>query len=195
MDRIPNFVNVAEFVSNPESTSKGMANLCAVAGLSTQKIQQLAAMQEAADRETFEDHYRATISGGLDEFWTQAKYTVHFRIEATRLSVSISDESYKQQIAPSDRSDGFQWHLSFYAALLAEVSATAPMVLLLDNPGLELHSDGQKDIKRFLEKKLAACAGYLRDAFARDDRRIHVGTGPPSRTAGRSRTTDLASPG
>ena len=35
LDRIPNEVNVAEFVADPEKTSKGMANLCGVAGLST----------------------------------------------------------------------------------------------------------------------------------------------------------------
>jgi predicted ATP-dependent endonuclease of OLD family len=28
-------------------------------------------------------------------------------------------------------------------------------VLLLDNPGLELHLDGQRDIKRFLEEKVS----------------------------------------
>lgn len=154
MDRIPDVVGVADFITTPETNSKGMANLCAVAGLSTQKIRELAGTTDAAERETFEDHYRGTISGGINEFWTQEHYTVHFRIESTRLSVSISDDSYSPRIPPSDRSDGFQWYLSFYSALLSEVSVTDPMVLLLDNPGLELHANGQRDIKRFLEEKL-----------------------------------------
>jgi len=154
MDRIPDFVAISDFTANPEATSKGMANLCAVAGLSMQKIRDLAATTEAADRETFEDHYGGTISGGINEYWTQGRYTVHFRFEANRLSVSISDGSYSPRIPPSDRSDGFQWYLSFYSALLSEVSATDAMVLLLDNPGLELHAEGQRDIKRFLEEKL-----------------------------------------
>lgn len=68
--------------------------------------------------------------------------------------VAVSDKHYDRRIAPSDRSDGFQWYLSFYSALLSEVSATDPTVVLLDNPGLELHADGQRDIKRFLEEKL-----------------------------------------
>jgi len=161
MDRIPDFVGIADFIANPETNSKGMANLCAVAGLSTQKIRDLAATTDAAERETFEDHYRGTISGGINEFWTQERYTVHFRIESARLSVSISDDSYSPRIPPSDRSDGFQWYLSFYSALLSEVSATDPMVLLLDNPGLELHANGQRDIKRFLEEKLPAPAQVL----------------------------------
>lgn len=154
LDRIPNEVNVADFVKDPEATSKGMANLCKVAGLSTQKIQELASAKETARRETYEDHYRASISGGINEFWSQETYNIHFRIEQERLSLSISDGTYTRRISPSERSDGFQWYLSFYSTLLSEVSLTAPTVVLLDNPGLELHADGQRDIKRFLEEKL-----------------------------------------
>jgi hypothetical protein len=154
LDRIPNEVNVADFVKDPEATSKGMANLCLVAGLSTQKIQELAGATEISRRETYEDHFRASISGGINEFWTQESYNVHFRIEKEKLSLSISDNTYGRRISPSERSDGFQWYLSFYSALLSEVSSTAPSVVLLDNPGLELHADGQRDIKRFLEEKL-----------------------------------------
>ena len=150
IDKIPNGVNISDFIKDPEGTSEGMSNLCKVAGLSIQMLQELAAATENQRRETYEDHYRASISGGINEFWTQERYTVHFRIEKERLSVSISDNTYGYRIAPSDRSDGFQWYLSFYSALLSEVSATTdPLVLLLDNPGLELHADGQRDIKRF----------------------------------------------
>ena len=154
LDRIPNEVSVAAFVKDPEGTSKGMANLCKVAGLSSQRIQELAGATDTPKRETYEDHYRASISGGINEFWTQERYNIHFRIEKERLSVSISDNTYSRRISPLERSDGFQWYLSFYSALLSEVNASVPTVVLLDNPGLELHADGQRDIKRFLEEKL-----------------------------------------
>lgn len=154
VDRIPNHVNIAEFIKDPEGTSKGMANLCKVAGLSIQKIQELATTTDAGRRQNFEDNYRSSISGGINEFWTQESYMIHFEIEKERLIVSVSDSHYDRRIPPADRSDGFQWYLSFYSALLGEVSATEPTFVLLDNPGLELHADGQRDIKRFLEEKL-----------------------------------------
>ena len=153
-DRIPNEVSIPNFVADPNGTSRGMANLCGAAGLSMQKIQELASSTDTSTREAYEDHYLASISGGINEFWTQETYTVHFRIERDRLSVSISDGTYNPRIPPSDRSDGFQWYLSFYTALLNEVSGSDPTVVLLDNPGLELHADGQRDVKRFLEEKL-----------------------------------------
>ncbi len=142
LDRIPNEISISNFVKDPEDTSQGMANLCAVAGLSTQKIKELAAAKDPTKRDSYEDHYRGKISGGLNEFWTQETYTVHFRIGSDKLEVAISDGTYTQRIAPSDRSDGFQWYLSFYSALLSEVSTGDSTVLLLDNPGLELHPDG-----------------------------------------------------
>jgi len=154
LDKIPNEVNISEFTKNPEAVSRGMANLCGVAGLSMQKILDLAATTNTSMREGFEDHYRAGVSGGLNEFWTQETYTVHFRFDKEKMSISISDGTYSRRIAPTDRSDGFQWYLSFYTALINEVSQTKATIFLLDNPGLELHSDGQRDIKKFLEEKL-----------------------------------------
>jgi predicted ATP-dependent endonuclease of OLD family len=152
-DQIPNEVNITQFVADPES-SRGMLNLCRAAGLSIQKIKQLASTVDTSQREAYEDHYKSHISGGLNEFWTQEKYLVHFRIEKEKLYVSVSDDTYSPRIAPSDRSEGFQWYLSFYSSLLNEVGDINRVVLLLDNPALELHVDGQRDIKRFLEEKM-----------------------------------------
>lgn len=154
-DKIPNEVPISDFIGNPDGSFKSMANLCKAAGLSVQKIRELSSTSDTAQREAYEDHYKGTISGGLNEFWTQAEYHVHFRIDKDRLSVSISDGRYTPRIPPSDRSEGFQWYLSFYSTLLNDVGDSKPTVLLLDNPGLELHLDGQRDIKRFLEEKVA----------------------------------------
>jgi predicted ATPase len=161
VDKIPNDVNIGEFVKNPDTVSKGMANLCRVAGLTMSKIQELANTTSAPTRETFEDHYKGNVSGGINEYWTQEAYQVHFRFDKDIMSVSVSDSHYSPRIPPSERSDGFQWYLSFYAAVLSEVSKGQPIIFALDNPGLELHPDGQRDIKRFLEEKLPANAQVI----------------------------------
>lgn len=160
VDKIPNQVNLAEFIANPDATSPGMAKLCRASGMSVQKIQELST-QEPAAREAYEDTYRSTISGAINAFWTQQTYNVHFRIEKERLSVSISDSTYAPRIPPLDRSDGFQWYLSFYSTVLDEASSGGNIVLLLDNPALELHSDGQRDIKKFLEDRYSSTAQVI----------------------------------
>ena len=42
LDMIPNEVMIRDFINDPDKVSRGMANLCRVAGLSVQKIQELA---------------------------------------------------------------------------------------------------------------------------------------------------------
>lgn len=161
LDKIPNEVDVVQFISEPEKTSMGMLNLCRAAGLSMQKIQELTQTADASQREVYEDHYKGHISGGLNEFWTQEQYEVHFRIEKDKLSVSISDGTYSPRIPPSERGDGFQWLLSFYSTIQNECASSFTVVILLDNPALELHVDGQRDIKSFLEEKIASNAQVI----------------------------------
>ena len=66
------------------------------------------------------------------------------------MTESILRESRRQIVAT-----GSNWYLSFYSTLLNDVGVSNQTVLLLDNPGLELHVDGQRDIKRFLEEKVS----------------------------------------
>lgn len=161
LDKIPNEVDVIKFISEPEKTSKGMLNLCRAAGLSIQKIQELTQIADTSHRQAFEDYYKGYISSSLNEFWTQEQYEVHFRIGKEKLSVSISDGTYSPRIPPSDRSDGFQWLLSFISTVQNECSPSFTAVILLDNPALELHVDGQRDIKKFLEEKTTSNAQVI----------------------------------
>jgi predicted ATP-dependent endonuclease of OLD family len=160
LDRIPNEVPIAEFVANPAEVSRGMYNLCSIAGLSMQKLQDLASA-DTSTVQSYEDSYQASVSGGLNEYWTQEQYTINFRVGNEKLSVSVNDTTYQPRIPPSERSEGFQWYLSFYATLQNEVAKSASVVLLLDNPGLELHADGQRDIKKLLEEKLRSNAQVI----------------------------------
>lgn len=154
LDKIPNEVAIAQFISAPEKISMSMLNLCRAAGLSIQKIQELALSSDTSERQAYEDYHKGHISGPLNNFWTQEKYEVHFRIDKEKLSVAVSDATYSPRIPPSERSDGFQWLLSFYSTIQNECASPSTVVILLDNPALELHVDGQRDIKKFLEDKI-----------------------------------------
>lgn len=154
LDKIPNEVAIAQFISAPEKTSMGMLNLCRAAGLAIQKIQELARSADTSERQVYEDYHKGHISGALNDFWTQETYEVHFRIDKEKLSVSVSDATYSPRIPPSERSDGFQWLLSFYSTIQNECASPSTVIILLDNPALELHVDGQRDIKKFLEDKI-----------------------------------------
>lgn len=51
-----------------------------------------------------------------------------------------------EYLAPSKRSRGFRWFLSFYLHLMAESQRSTYFVLLFDEPGLYLHARAQTDM-------------------------------------------------
>ncbi len=154
-DAIPNEVPVTEFLEAPEKISRGMLHLCRAAGLTMEELKKLASSVDSSERHSYEDYYTKSLSGAINEYWKQESYKIYFQIENGKLNISISDSTYDQRIFPSERSEGFQWYLSFYTTVLNEIGPNNKFILLLDNPGLELHIDGQRDIKNFLENRIA----------------------------------------
>jgi hypothetical protein len=45
------------------------------------------------------------------------------------------------------RSSGFRWFSSFFAAFSEHQNSSAPLVVLLDEPGTSLHGDAQRDFR------------------------------------------------
>jgi AAA domain, putative AbiEii toxin, Type IV TA system/AAA ATPase domain len=92
------------------------------------------------------------ISGEVNNFWRQANVDMRVQVDGQQLIVLI-DEPGAAPLRPSQRSDGFQWFLSFYIALTAGTKgALRDAVLLLDDPGVYLHASGQRDLLNTLER-------------------------------------------
>jgi len=77
--------------------------------------------------------------------WNNSEQTVHLLIQDQLNPDSAVDE--RPLTYPSQRSEGFQWFLSFYINLLAESNSSdlESKVLLLDDPAVYLHPEGKRD--------------------------------------------------
>jgi predicted ATP-dependent endonuclease of OLD family len=77
--------------------------------------------------------------------WNDSEETVHLLIQDQLNPDSAVDE--RPLTYPSQRSEGFQWFLSFYINLLAESNSSGleSKVLLLDDPAVYLHPEGKRD--------------------------------------------------
>ena len=110
------------------------------------------------------------ISDELFEFWKQNKQLrVDFDLSlanpadppplnsGTILHTRIWNERHRVSVPFDERSRGFVWFFSFltYFSNLEE-EMTNDLVLLLDEPGTNLHAMGQTDFMRFIEERLAA---------------------------------------
>jgi energy-coupling factor transporter ATP-binding protein EcfA2 len=110
------------------------------------------------------------ISDELFEFWQQNKQLrVDFDLSlanpndppplnsGTILHTRIWNDRHRVSVPFDERSRGFVWFFSFltYFSNLEE-ERTNDLVLLLDEPGTNLHAMGQTDFLRFIKERLAA---------------------------------------
>ena len=83
-------------------------------------------------------------------FWTQDLTNLCIDWDSQNLHFFVSENDY--YYPPNMRSKGKQWHLSFYLRVTARAREDIPNILLIDEPGLYVHAQAQKDIIKKLEQ-------------------------------------------
>ncbi|MDX1124785.1 AAA family ATPase [Sinorhizobium medicae] len=121
--------------------------------------------------ETFNARLQAASNNITDqvlEYWTQnPDLSVAVRVEQARPGdppplnsgtiawARIHNGLHRVDTPFSERSAGFVWFFSFLVKFAQVQNEDAPVVLLLDEPGLTLHGKAQADLLRFFKEKLA----------------------------------------
>lgn len=121
--------------------------------------------------ETFNAKLQAASNNITDQildYWTQnPDLAVEVRIEqhkpgdpapfnaGTIARARIQNTLHRVDTPFSERSAGFVWFFSFLVKFAQVKNQGAPVVLLLDEPGLTLHGKAQADLLRFFDEKLA----------------------------------------
>ena len=111
-----------------------------------------------------------SITDKVFEYWRQSpELRVEFDLsnadpndtpplnEGTILHVRIFNNRHRVSVPFDERSKGFVWFfsfLSYFSSLELEDEARS-MLLLFDEPGLNLHATGQVDFLRFIDEQLA----------------------------------------
>lgn len=86
----------------------------------------------------------------INKFWTQDSANLEVQKDGNVLYFWVNEEGtlYK----PSQRSLGKQWFLSFFVKVCARMAEDKPNIILIDEPGLYLHAQAQKNLLDVLEK-------------------------------------------
>lgn len=82
-------------------------------------------------------------------FWTQDLTNLSIDWESGNLQFFVTEGGYFYP--PNMRSKGKQWHLAFYVRVSAKAREDVPNIILIDEPGLYLHAQAQKDVIKKLE--------------------------------------------
>ena len=122
------------------------------------KYEQLTARVEAAS---------IKISNQIFKYWSQNKHLkVKFTIEIGRpddappfnsgniMRTRILNELHEMTVPFDERSAGFVWFFSFLVYFSQIQKTHGDVIILLDEPGLNLHGKAQGDLLRFIEKEL-----------------------------------------
>lgn len=111
-----------------------------------------------------------SISSEVFEYWTQNKnLSVRLDIigtpeagattpfdQAPLLQIRVVNQRHNVSVPFDERSRGFVWFFSFLAYFThLEEDSKQQLILLLDEPGLNLHATAQADLLRFIDERLS----------------------------------------
>lgn len=132
---------------------KTLLTIMALSGLDLESEVTKGNQPDREQRQYDLDDASATLTREIADRWKQRRYEVQFRADGQLFYTFVKDEHDPSLIRLEERSKGFQWFFSFDLMFMYESKGTFKgCVILLDEPGLHLHPDAQKDLLVRLEE-------------------------------------------
>lgn len=132
---------------------KTFLTILEMAGLDFEQEFTRATTQDKEQRMLDMSDASATLTNLLADHWSQRKYGVRFEADGHHVIAFVSDEVQPALVPLNERSKGFQWFFSFDTMFLYETDGTFKnTIILLDEPGLHLHIDAQRDLLKRLRE-------------------------------------------
>ena len=111
------------------------------------------AADQVEERQYELDDGAATLTKIISGRFRQRRYEVTYRADGLSFLTFVKDDRDPALIKLEERSKGFQWFFSFDLMFMHESKGTFEgCVILLDEPGLHLHPEAQKDLLLRLEE-------------------------------------------
>lgn len=126
---------------------KTLMTILELAGLTLETEVKKGNIPDREQRQYDLDDASATLTKEISDRWRQRRYKVEFRADGQNFYTFVQNEKDPSLIKLEERSKGFQWFFSFDLMFMYESNATFKnCVILLDEPGLHLHPEAQKDL-------------------------------------------------
>ena len=156
--RIPHFIFFNEFSDilpfeisiSQLKENQAVRDFAKIAGLD---LDQVVAVTDLQKRINLLNRHSAGVSGDFLNYWGQNKVEIIVKPEADKLLFGVRDCETTNFFKMEQRSKGFQWFLSFYLHLQAE--AAPNNIIIIDEPGTNLHAQAQKELIQVLVDKIA----------------------------------------
>ena len=155
LELVPKFVFFSDFKNLlPESVpvaeahnSQPVVDFARIAGLDLEK---LVGIESTQRRTILLSRISASITGDFGSSWRQEDVVLEANENRPDLCFYVTESGSTIKQTAGQRSQGFQWFLSFFLRLRASDAERA--VVLIDEPGLYLHAKAQNDLLQVLEQ-------------------------------------------
>ena len=137
-----------------EEADKTFLTILSLSGLDLDELVRLGHgdMEEIEQRQYDLSDAAATLTNEISDRFDQRSYEVDYRGDGQRFFTYVKADRDPALIRLEERSKGFQWFFSFDLMFMHESEETFEgCVILLDEPGLHLHPDAQKELLDRLE--------------------------------------------
>ena len=171
-DSMPGLVSIPDLVAKRDNetltrSEQAVVSLLAAAGADLEDF-----LEPESQEHLVRDSENASnaISEEVFEYWSQNKQlAVKIRLmdkadpdslpplnKAPLLQIRVENKKHSVTVPFDERFRGFVWFFSFLAYFShIEQESAQPLILLLDEPGINLHASAQGDLLRFIDERLA----------------------------------------
>ncbi|HQO59135.1 MAG TPA: AAA family ATPase [Candidatus Omnitrophota bacterium] len=185
VERLPHFILFNEFngmlpfeiALTDIKSNQAVMDFAKIARLDIDKV---IATEDTQKRLNILNRHSACISGDFLNYWGQNKMELVIWPEGDKLLFGVKESGKTEIFKVEQRSKGFQWFLSFYLRLNSQRGRNN--IILIDEPGMNLHAKAQLEIIKVLESMstednqiiFSTHSPYLIDALRLDRLRLVV---------------------
>lgn len=154
LDQLPHFIFFNEFNGvlpfeiplHEIKSNQAVMDFAKIAGLDIDKV---IATEDTQKRLNILNRHSASISGDFLNYWGQNKMELIIWPEGDKLLFGVKEADKTEIFKVQQRSKGFQWFLAFYLRLNSQRGRNN--IILIDEPGMNLHAKAQLEIIKVLE--------------------------------------------
>lgn len=166
----PTFFYVDNKVLKGKYTKKEIENdemfntLLEAAGIKKEDVLNYLNTEDIAEKKGIEkeinEKFEDNISKKFNEFYGQEQIT--FQIDSVNNeSIEFLLKTTKTYLSYSERSDGLKWYFSLFLKMQAVNLSNQNIVYIIDEPGVRLHVNAQKELLNFFEKLIKNKKGEI----------------------------------
>jgi len=159
LQKMPQFIFFSEFDSLlpfdvPVSELKKNKSITEFAEMTNLDLDLVMDTVDIQKRMNILNRHSATISGEFLDYWDQDKLELVIRPDGEKILFGVKEQNKTDIFKIEQRSKGLQWFLSFYLHLNSRMKENN--IIIIDEPGLNLHAKAQKEIIKILEHRVSS---------------------------------------